>query len=145
MLPTPELPTTSVLFIDGNDTDRAFYADGLKRCSRDYRILEAADVDSGLALYQSQRVDCVVLELSWPDRSGFEILLKLVPLPSRPNIAVIILTKLGHRGLFQLAKRNGAYVYLIKRHTSGEDLDRVIRRAVAFIGRMPKGDQYRAL
>src|SRR5690242_18175308 len=71
-----KLPTTSVLLIDGNDTDRAYFAEGVKSCSPDYLILEAKDGASGLDLYRrSQRVDCVVLELDLPDRSGFEVLI----------------------------------------------------------------------
>src|SRR5207344_3326511 len=92
-----ERPTTSVLFIDGNDSDRTFFADGLKSCSSDYLILEATDGESGLDLYRrSQRIDCVVLELDLPDRSGFEVLVTLVPIASRPNVAVIVLTRLTH-------------------------------------------------
>jgi DNA-binding NarL/FixJ family response regulator len=34
---------------------------------------------SGLALYRSRRIDCVVLELSLPDQSGFQTLAELVP------------------------------------------------------------------
>ena len=48
MLPNAELPTTSVLFIDGYDSDRTYYVDELKRCSPTYQILEAADGQSGL-------------------------------------------------------------------------------------------------
>lgn len=55
--------TTSVLFIDPNDTDRTYFAEELKRRSPDYRILEATDGDSGLALFRSQRIDCVILDL----------------------------------------------------------------------------------
>ena len=41
MLPNPDFPTTTVLFIDGNDNDRAIYAGGLQRSSADYHIIEA--------------------------------------------------------------------------------------------------------
>jgi len=56
---------------------------------------------------------------------------------------VIILTLMTHRGLWELAKQNGAYVCLAKQFTSGDDLDRAIQRAVAFVGWMPKEDRYR--
>ena len=42
---------TSVLFIDGNDADRTYFAEGLKRCSPDYLILESSNGESGLNLY----------------------------------------------------------------------------------------------
>jgi hypothetical protein len=48
MPPHSELPTTSVLLIDGNDTDRAYFADQLKGRSHDYQILEATDGRQGL-------------------------------------------------------------------------------------------------
>lgn len=144
MPPNPELPTTSVLFIDGNAAERGYFAEGLRRCSSDYLILEATDGESGLDLYRrSQRIDCVVLELDLPDQSGFEVLLTLVPIASRPNVAVIVLTRLTHRGVWELAKQNGAIACFVKRHMGGEDLDRAIQHAVALVGLLPKEDRYR--
>jgi DNA-binding NarL/FixJ family response regulator len=141
MLPEDRL-TTSVLFIDANDADRKFFSDGLKDHTPDYRILEAADGESRLTLYQSQRIDCVILELDFPDRSGFEVLVRLVPIARRPTVAVVILTRLTHRGLWDLAKGNGAYAYLIKEHTSCEALDNTIHSAIAMVGMLPKEDRY---
>src|SRR5437868_4296911 len=125
MLPNTDL-STSVLFIDANDADRRCFSEGLKRRSPDYRIFEATDGESGLALYRSQRIDCVILELDFQDRSGFEVLVSLVPIARRPNVAVIILTRLTHRGVWELASRNGAYACLLKEHTSDEKLDNVV-------------------
>jgi CheY-like chemotaxis protein len=68
-----------VLFIDANDADRTYFVERLKRCSSDYRILEATDGESGLELYRSERVDCVVLAIELPDCSGFRVLVGLVP------------------------------------------------------------------
>jgi PleD family two-component response regulator len=141
--PNPDLTTTSVLFIDGSANHRALYVDGLQRSSPDYQIFEATDGQSGLASYRAQRIDCVVLELDLPDQSGFEVLADLVPLVRKPNIAVIVLTRLAHRGLWDLAKSNGAYVCFYKPHTSSDDLDRAINRAIGFVGQMPKEDRYR--
>src|SRR6185295_58636 len=67
-----ERPTTGVLFIDGNKNQRSIWADQLKRCSPDYEIIEVDDGQSGLNHYRSRRIDCVVLELSLPDQSGFQ-------------------------------------------------------------------------
>jgi len=143
-MPTKLEPlTTSVLLIDGSNNQRAYWADQLKNCSLDYEIIEATDAQSGLDLYRSRRVDCVVLELALPDQLGFQLLVDLVPIPSRPDIAVIVLTQMTHRGVWELAKQKGAYACFAKRHTTGEDLDRVIHRAVAFVGLMPKEDRYR--
>ena len=145
MHPNSELPTTSVLLIDGSKDQRTHWAGQLKDCSADYEIVEAPDGQSGLALYRSRRIDCVVLELSLPDQSGFQTLVDLVPVASRPHVAVIVLTHITHRGVWELAKQNGAYACLAKKFTSGEDLDKAIQRAVAFVGQMPKEDRYRPI
>jgi CheY-like chemotaxis protein len=143
MSPNPELSTTRILFIDGNANDRAIYVSGLQYGSPDYEIIEAADGQSGLAIYRAQRIDCVILELELPDLSGFEVLVELVPLVRRPNIAVIVLTRLADEGLYALARSNGAYVCFHKPHTSSDDLDRGINRAIGFVGLIPKEDRSR--
>ena len=145
MPPNSDLPTTSVLLIDGSKDQRAYWVDQLRRCSSDYEILEAVDGQSGLNLYRSRRIDCVVLELSLPDQSGFQTLINLVPIVSKPRVAVVVLTLMTHRGIWELAKQNGAYACLAKKFTSGEDLDKTIQRAVAFVGRMPKEERYRPI
>ena len=139
MSPNSDLPTTAVLLIDGSKNQRTYWANQLKCCSSEYEIVQASDGQSGLDLYRSRRIDCVVLEL---DQSGFQTLVELVPIASRPRIAVIVLTKLTQRGMWELAKQHGAYACFVKQHTSGEDLDRAIHRAVAFVGQLPKEDRY---
>jgi DNA-binding NarL/FixJ family response regulator len=84
----------------------------------------------------------VVLELSLPEESGFEVLMTLVPLASRPQLAVLVLTHMTHQSLLELAQQNGAYTCLVKKFTSGEDLDRAIQRAVSLVGQLPKEDRY---
>jgi CheY-like chemotaxis protein len=143
MHPNSELPTTSVLFIDGSNSQRAYWTDQLRRCSPDYQIIEASDGQSGMDLFRSQRIDCVVLELGLPDQSGFQTLVELVPIASRPRIAVIVLTQLGYRSLWDLAKEQGAYACFHKHHTSGEDLNKAIQQAMAFVRQMPKEDEFR--
>jgi DNA-binding NarL/FixJ family response regulator len=87
----------------------------------------------------------VVLELSLPDQEGFKTLVELVPRASRPQIAVVVLTLMTHPGVWRLAKENGAYTCLAKEFTSGEDLDKAIQRAVAFVGQLPKEDRFRSI
>ena len=141
MLPKPELPITSVLIIDGSKNQRTYWAGQLKRCSPDYEIFEAPDGQSGLDLCQSRRIDCVVLELSLPGQEGFQTLVNLVPFASSPHVAVVVLTLMTHRGVWELAKQTGAYACLHKQYTTGEDLDRAIQRAVAAVGQLPKEDR----
>jgi DNA ligase D-like protein (predicted polymerase) len=130
----------SILFIDGNATDRRYYAQQLTACSPDYQIFEAADGPAGLALYQSQRIDCVVLELNLRAQSSFDVLVDLVPIVRRSQVAVIVLTRVSQPGLWELANRNGVFAYLYKPYTSGEDLNSAIQRAISAVGLVPKED-----
>jgi DNA-binding response OmpR family regulator len=141
----PDIAATSVLFIDRSEEQRTYWGDQLKSCSANYEILEASDGQSGLDLYLSRRIDCVVLELDLPDQSGFQVLLNLVPLASRPYVAVIILTQIPYQSLWELARDNGAYACFYKKHTNGGDLDRAIQRAVSLVGLMPKEDRHRPI
>src|SRR5215510_12984728 len=114
MSPNPDHSITSVLLIDSDKDQRAYWADQLRRCSSDYEIVEASDPQSGLNLYRSRRIDCVVLELLLPHQTGFQTLMEFVPCASRPQIGVIVLTVMTHAGVWRLAKENGAYVCLAK-------------------------------
>jgi DNA-binding NarL/FixJ family response regulator len=86
-----------------------------------------------------------VLEIALPDRSGFEVLMELVPRVIRPHGAVIVLTQLTYRGLWEAAKQNGAYGCVYKSHTTGEDLDKAVQRAVALVGQLPKEERYQPI
>ncbi len=136
-------PPTSVLLIDGSKNHRADWTRQLRHCSSAYEIVEASEGKSGLDLYRSRQIDCVLLELSLPDESGFTVLGELVPHTGRPHVAVIILTQIPHRAVGELVTHAGAYPCLAKQPTSGEDLDRAIQRAIAFVEQMPKEDRYR--
>jgi CheY-like chemotaxis protein len=132
-------PSTSVLFIDESQNQRTYWGNQLKQCSSDYEILEASDGPLALDLCRSRRIDCIVIELSLPDESGFEVLMTLVALA--PHVPVVALTFLTHPGIWELAKQNGVHTCLAKKFTTGEDLDEAVQRAVAFVGQMPKEDR----
>ena len=142
-MPIEDAESLAVLFIDSSTEQRTYWTDQLKRCSPAYEILEAADGQSALDLYRSRPVDCVILELSLPDGSGFEVLMELIPRASSPKVPVIVLTRIPYRAVWELATQQGAQACLLKTFTSGDDLDRAIQRAVAFVGHMPKEDRYR--
>jgi DNA-binding NarL/FixJ family response regulator len=125
----------SVLLIDGHDKDRQYYAHRLSVSSPDYQIFEAATGQSGLKLYKACDIDCVILELHLPDMSGFDVLVQLVPVARRPEIPVVVLTRFNNQGLLEIAKMNGAFATLQKTTTAGDDLDRILRQAMATITR----------
>jgi len=130
---------TTILLIDHDDKDRTYYADRLKISLPGSIVLEAKDIRSGLELYRSRRVDCIVTETYLPDGSGFRLLINIVPHASEPPpIAVIMLTRLSIRGLAQLAKTNGAHACFDKRLTTGDELADTIEKAIARVGATQK-------
>jgi hypothetical protein len=70
--------------------------------------------------------------------SGFQLLVNLIPLVRNPTIAVIMLTRLDLPPTDQLAKTNGAYAYLVKSRTTGDQLDVAILKAIANVGPLAK-------
>ena len=115
---TPTTRTT-VLIIDDNYNDRKYWSKALRESSFNYLVLEASDAEDGRKILQHQQVDCVLLEL--------------VPDLARPNIAVIMLTCLVHPVWSELTKQHGAQAWLVKQHTSAEDLHHAIHKAIASV------------
>jgi DNA-binding NarL/FixJ family response regulator len=132
-LPSRSFATT-VLLIDAFKDDREYWAERLHISSPNYLILEADTGAAGLAVCQSRGVDCVVLELNLPDMPGFEILVKLVPRALHPEMAVIMLSRIEHLSIAELAEDNGAQAFLFKSHASGDQLSMAIDKAIAAVG-----------
>lgn len=126
---------TTILVIDGNFQECESYVQYLRASSSPYDVVQAATGRSGLDLCARQPIDCVVLEIDLPDMSGFEVLAKLVPHASHPEIAVIVLTRLHNHFLLELAIKNGAQAALDRNMVSGELLERTILRAIARVQR----------
>ena len=126
---------SNILFIDANHQDCDYYSQRLRISSPDSVVIQAATGRVGLAICNSQTIDCVVLELDLPDMSGFEVLLKLVPRARHPEIAVIVFTRLSNPYLLDAAVSNGAQAALHKSMASGDILDQTILRAVSAVPR----------
>lgn len=136
---SPELSRslTTVLLIDSYKEDRENWVQRLSNSSPDYVVLEADTGASGLAICHSQRVDCVITELTLPDMSGFEVLADLIPLVSHPHIAVIMFSRITLPSIAALALSSGAQAYLIKSYIDGDCLNRAIYKAVAAVASAP--------
>jgi DNA-binding NarL/FixJ family response regulator len=76
------------------------------------------------------------MDLALPDKPGFEVLADLVAFPAKPTVPVLVLTLLEHRTVWELAKQYGAYACFHKKHTTGEDLEKAIQRAVEFVAQV---------
>ena len=132
------VPGMTILLIDPNEDDRTHYAKALRACSTDYLVLEAPDGRSGLELYRSHRIDCIVLEPLLPDMDALEILSTVVPKAYGPTVAVVCLARWTTRGLSDLLLQKGAQACVTKSETSGRALERVIQKAMDAITGGPK-------
>ena len=124
---------TTILLIDDDPQYRGYYAQSLHASSSNYDVVQAETGQSGLDISARQPIDCVVLEIDLPDMSGFEVLAKLIPRVYRPEIAVIVLTRLHSESLLDLAIMNGAQAAFLKTMTSGDYLDKIILRAISTV------------
>jgi DNA-binding NarL/FixJ family response regulator len=122
---------TTILLIDGHEKDRTYYVDRLKNDLPECIVLEAKDGQSGLALYKSRRIDCLIAEFQLPDMSGCELLREVVPPMTSQTVAVVILARTALPANVELARRYGAHAILMKRLTSGDELADAIRKAMA--------------
>jgi CheY-like chemotaxis protein len=132
-LTLPRSSSATVLMIDDNAEDLESWSKLLSESSSQYLILKAQTVRTGLDLYKSQKVDCVVLDLDMDDSSGFEVLLHLIPDRKLPGIAVVVLTRLRNPTLHQTVLHHGAQVCLVKQCTSARDLDDAIQKAIVSV------------
>jgi DNA-binding NarL/FixJ family response regulator len=128
----------SILLIEDNDIVRRYYADRLRQLLTDCVIFEAATGRTGLDLFQWQTIDCVILDLSLPDMSGFEVLAKLLPSAVK-LVPVLILTSFDNEALLEAAEQQGAFIALTKDLTSGDELATHVRRAMTAIPVEKKG------
>lgn len=133
----PSLSGATILLIDPRKEDREYWTHRLTTASPDCGVLEADTGAAGLAICRWQRVDCVLVELDLPDMSGFQVLVELVPRVRRPEIAVIILTRLALYPMGDLAMKNGAQAFLVKSRTSADVLQSAIHEAIT---RVPRRD-----
>jgi PleD family two-component response regulator len=123
-------PDTTVLLIDGNKRDREYWKQRLTISSPNYVVLESETGAAALIICQSQRIDCVVVELTLPDMSGFQVLTRLIPRAYRPEIPVILYSHLNLPPMRKLAITNGAQTYLVKTAVTGDELSWAIERAI---------------
>lgn len=124
---------TTILLIDGDPQYLDYCFQHLRASSSHYDVMQAITGRSGLYICGRQPIDCVVLEIDLPDMSGFEVLAKLVPRTYRPEIPVIILTRLNNDYLLDLAIRNGAHAAFLKSTTSADNLENIILRAISSV------------
>jgi two-component system invasion response regulator UvrY len=116
--------------------DHAIFRQGVKQIllqhDRQTRIGEAATAEAAVQLARETGWDVVILDLSLPDRSGFQVLSELKR--DYPGLPVIVLSMHGEDEYALRALRNGASGYVTK-ESAPEEL-------IAAIQKVTRGGRY---
>ncbi|MEM7377477.1 MAG: hybrid sensor histidine kinase/response regulator [Pseudomonadota bacterium] len=126
-----DLMTIKVLMIDDNDMDRRIYRRCLSMHERlVFNVVEANTAQEGLALYDSEKFDCVLLDYHLTNFTGLEVLDQMVSQNPDTHPAVVILTGYGTVENASELMKHGAEDYLQKSSVSVDSLGRSISNAV---------------
>ena len=121
--------TTSVLLIEDNvaDSDRIGY---LLRVNgqESFELVTVQTLRCGIKKLSDDRFDAVLLDLSFPDASNLEAVLKLTR--ALPHLPVVVLTGLDDVDLAIASLKHGVQDYLSKDRIDSELLVRSLRYAI---------------
>ena len=119
----------TVLIIDDSEDDREAFRRMLERgASLPYRVLEAETGEEGIAVYRSEKPDCVLLDYSLPGRNGVAVLEEIRKI--NPFVAAVMLTGQGSETVAVDVMKAGAQDYFVKGAISQNGLERAIAHAV---------------
>ena len=109
--------------------DHAIFRQGVRQIllqyDRQMKIGEAATAEAAVRLAAEAHWDVVILDLSLPDRSGFQLLSELKR--EYPDLAVIVLSMHGEDEYAVRALRNGAAGYVTKESAPEELIAAILK------------------
>ena len=115
----------TILYVEDNEVNRRLVRDLLKRTT--YRLLEAPDGESGMAMARQEHPDLILMDVQLPRVSGIEATRTLRREPGSANTPIIAITSFALAGDEQKALEAGATAYLAKPYSPRDLLD-MIRR-----------------
>jgi len=115
----------TILYIEDNEVNRRLVQDLLRLTS--YKLLEAVDGESGMAMARQERPDLILMDVQLPKISGIEATRTLRKEPVTANTPIIAITSFALSGDEQKALEAGATAYMAKPY-SPLDLLQLIRR-----------------
>lgn len=139
---------TSVLLIQHETDDFHMLARALQECNPYFCLLRASNLEAGLELVESKKIDCVVLDLDLPD-SACHALVEALCRHSATPLAVVVITRL-RAGLANMALHTGvgAHAWLV-RHTMlpsslAATIESVVRTVRSPAARSGAGERHHA-
>jgi PAS domain S-box-containing protein len=117
-----------ILIVDNSESDRAVYVRYLQAEKKfSYQIIETDTLEAGLASWERNRPDLVLLDINLPDGSGLEFLEAIAQTYPAPKLPVIVMTNQTDTRMLLDAMKRGASDYLFKEDRNSA----VFRRCVA--------------
>ena len=108
----------TILYIEDNEYNRKIVRQLFSRTS--YRLLEALDGESGVAIAQAQMPQLILMDVQLPKMSGLDATRTLKADPRTRDIPIIVITSFALSGDEQRAKDAGATAYLAKPYSPRE-------------------------
>jgi two-component system, sensor histidine kinase and response regulator len=105
-------PPSKVLVVDDNAQNRALAEATLTE--EGYEVILASGGQEGLALFEREQPDCVLLDVRMPDLDGFAVCTRIRALPEGAHTPVVFLTALRDVDTFDRALRAGGDDFLTK-------------------------------
>ena len=102
----------TILYVEDNEVNRKIVRDLLRRTS--YRLIEAHDGETGVALALAERPDLILMDVQLPKISGLEAIRRLRAEAATAATPIIAITSFALSGDEQRAKEAGATAYLAK-------------------------------
>jgi two-component system cell cycle response regulator DivK len=108
----------TVLYVEDNEYNRKIVRQLLGRSS--YRLIEAADGETGVALAQQELPDLILMDVQLPKMSGLDATQALKADPRTSHIPIIVITSFALSGDREKAMSAGASSYLAKPYSPRE-------------------------
>lgn len=106
------MKAAKILVVDDNEANRALALHTLE--DEGYRVVLASGGVAGIAAYERERPDCLLLDVRMPDLDGFEVCQRIRGLPGGAELPVVFLTALRDVDTFDSALRAGGDDFLTK-------------------------------
>jgi two-component system cell cycle response regulator DivK len=113
----------TILYVEDNEMNRTLVRDLLKRTS--YRLLEAPDGETGMAMAVEHRPDLILMDVQLPKISGFEATRALRATAGFSKTPIIAITSFALTGDDRKATEAGATAYLAKPYSPFELLQMI--------------------
>ena len=107
-----EKPTARILVVDDNEANRSLAQNTLE--DEGYEVVLATGGAEGIAAFEKERPDCVLLDVRMPDIDGFAVCERIRALPHGSETPVLFLTALRDVDTFDRALRAGGDDFLTK-------------------------------